>query len=127
MSTEPKVRRIVSRISWVEILSALSRLHRENRLETHIYRSSVQALYQHFRLEYQLTEVDITVLELAGQLVQRHPLRAYDAVQLASALRVLQAYSRARSMRFHFVSADVRLSEVATLEGLRVINPQNES
>lgn len=126
-ATEPKAREIVSRITWVEILSALSRLYRENRLETSIYRKSIQALYQHFRLEYQITEVDLTVVELAGQLVQRHPLRAYDAVQLASALRVQRTYSHAKSARFHFVSADTRLCEVATSEGLMVINPQKQS
>jgi hypothetical protein len=48
-----------------------------------------------------------------------HPLRSLDAIQLASAIFVAAVLPDALTV----VSADVRLSAIAQLEGLRVINP----
>lgn len=120
------VRVLVARITWVEVLSALSRLHREQRLDRPTFDDSLRTLQQHFRAEYQMVEVDAAVIERAGNLVQKHPLRAYDAVQLASALRMYEAFSPVPSVRFHFVSADVRLHEAAAHEGLPVTSPQDQ-
>lgn len=117
---------LVSRISWVEVLSALSRLRREQQLDRDTFDDSTGAVEQHFRSEYQLVEIDSVVVELAGGLVKKHPLRAYDAVQLASALRMYNAFSSVPDLRFHFVCADVRLHGIAADEGLSVANPSEQ-
>jgi predicted nucleic acid-binding protein len=62
-----------------------------------------------------VVEVRRSAMELARQLVERHPLRAYDAVQLACAL--LLAERAATSVTF--VCADHQLCDVAVAEQLR--------
>jgi predicted nucleic acid-binding protein len=61
-----------------------------------------------------------SVLDLAASLVDRYPLRAYDAVQLAGCL-MLRVGSGKDSPSF--VSSDERLIEVASAEGLQMMNP----
>jgi predicted nucleic acid-binding protein len=61
--------------------------------------------------------------QLAGDLIGTHgltrQLRTLDALQLAVALRVHRA-----TPLDHFVCADQRLCDIATLEGLAVLNPE---
>ena len=60
--------------------------------------------------------------QIAGDLIGKHamsrPLRTLDAIQLAVALDFHRSFPID-----HFVCADQRLCDVATLEGLKVINP----
>ena len=61
----------------------------------------------------------------ACDLLERHPLRAYDAVQLAAALearRTLQAVGSAAPI---FLSADNRLLLAAQAEGFVTDNPNS--
>lgn len=74
-------------------------------------------------MQYQVAELDRTLTEAAGELVTRHPLRAYDAVKLASALRVQSELVRAKSPALTFLSADGRLVAIAQAEGLLTDNP----
>jgi predicted nucleic acid-binding protein len=57
-------------------------------------------------------------------LVTKHPLRAYDAVQLASAMRV-QARALAKIPGLTFLTADDRLKSIAQAEGLSADNPND--
>ncbi len=59
------------------------------------------------------------VMEEAARLIDRHPLRAYDALQLAGCLVVREGMPEAVT----FVCADARLCEAATNEGLTTLNP----
>ena len=59
------------------------------------------------------------VIEGAARLIDRHPLRAYDALQLAGYLVIRDIVPGPLT----FVCADVRLCGVAELEGLTVLNP----
>jgi predicted nucleic acid-binding protein len=61
-----------------------------------------------------------SVVEEASRLLDQHPLRAYDAVQLAGAI-VLKASGLPE---LTFVCADKQLIQVARVEGLDVINPE---
>jgi predicted nucleic acid-binding protein len=56
------------------------------------------------------------VAKLSGELVEKHPLRALDALHLASALFLRE---RVRSDIF-FSSFDGKLNEAAQAEGLAV-------
>lgn len=127
VARQPTVRVVLSRITWVEILSALSRLQREGTITADIFDRQVRVLRQHFKLEYQIAEFDQTVSSLAGELVRRHPLRAYDAVQLASVLHLRNVYRSAGTAKFTFISADRRLIDVALEEDLEVVNPLNQA
>ena len=59
------------------------------------------------------------VIEEAARLIDRHPLRAYDALQLAGCLVIRDIVPGPLT----FVCADVRLCGAAELEGLTVLNP----
>lgn len=59
------------------------------------------------------------VIEEAARLIDRHLLRAYDALQLAGCLVVRHSPPGPLT----FVCADVRLCEAGSLEGLTVLNP----
>ena len=59
------------------------------------------------------------VMEEAARLIDRHPLRAYDALQLAGCLFVREAMPEPVT----FVCADARLCEAASNEGLTTLNP----
>jgi hypothetical protein len=70
-------------------------------------------------------ELDLAIVTLAHGLLERPPLRAYDAVQLASALASNQALMAAELPSIIFLSADDRLNKAAGAEGLTVDNPNN--
>lgn len=59
------------------------------------------------------------VMEEAARLIDRHPLRAYDALQLAGCLVVRHGMPEPLT----FVCADARLCEAAAEEGLATLNP----
>jgi hypothetical protein len=78
-----------------------------------------------FDNQYEVLEVDRTLIETAGALVMHNPLRAYDSVQLASALRVQSTLVSVPDTQLVFVSADNRLLNIAHSEGLATDNPNN--
>ena len=59
------------------------------------------------------------VMEEAARLIDRHPLKAYDALQLAGCLVFRDGMPGAVT----FVCADTRLCEAACQEGLAALNP----
>jgi uncharacterized protein len=105
----------VSTVSLVEVRSALGRRQREGTLrEAHV--DAIVSALKVDVAEMWAVEARKSVLERAGELLDRHPLRAYDSMQLASALTIFQ---RVRAVTF--VCADVTLMEAATAEGLRTL------
>jgi len=115
----------ISQITWVEVCSAFSRRQREGSLSG----DEVDQLMGDFRTDfdnqYEVLEVDRTLIETAGALVMQNPLRAYDSVQLASALRVQSTLVSVPDTQLIFVSADNRLLNIAHSEGLAIDNPNN--
>lgn len=110
-------------ITKVEVASAFSRRCREGTatekerdrwLDTFLFDCSNQ---------YWLTEVNPTMINLAIELTQRHPLRAYDAIQISVALSINEALLARGLPPLTFVSADDRLCSTASGEGLSVENP----
>lgn len=118
---------LLARISWVEVLSALARLEREHVLQPATIATTVRAFRRDWDTQYQVVELDGGLAQAAGQLVMRHPLRAYDSVQLASALQTQPAFAHAANIPFNFISADDRLLKVAQAEGLTTDNPNHYS
>ena len=70
-------------------------------------------------------EVDLALVERAGELIVQYPLRAYDGVQLAAALRVQSVLTSMPETQLIFVSADNRLLDIAQSAGLAIDNPNN--
>jgi len=116
---------IIARITWVEVLSALARRKRAGSLTSDDVAQAIRAFRYDMNMQYQVSELDPPLAEAAGELVTQHPLRAYDAVQLASALRVQSDLVRTEAPALTFLTADDRLVAVAHAEGLLTDNPNH--
>ncbi len=106
----------VSEIARVEFSSAIRRRIREGPRE----RAARQRILGNFAKDLEdrfRVPVDAAVLDRAASLVDRHPLRSLDAIQLASAL--LAAEGAPEPLRFG--SADGDLAAAAAAEGLEVL------
>jgi predicted nucleic acid-binding protein len=67
--------------------------------------------------------IDSTTLDTAVKLVGAHAIRAYDAIQLAGAIRLRAEYERAGLPPPIFVSSDQALNRAASAEGMVVEDP----
>lgn len=113
---------IVAHIAWVEICSAVARRQREASISNIQANQILAAFSAHWNTQYFIVAIDKTVIDLAGQLVNQHPLRAYDAVQLAAALS-LQEQLTPPNASLTFLTADSRLLAIAQAENLLADNP----
>ena len=106
-----------------EVYSALNRRRREGTLPAADYARIVTDFAALCMMQYTLVELTAPIVERARRLVEQHPLRAYDAVHLASALAVNESLLTAGLLAITFVSADQRLLQAAQMEGLATDNP----
>jgi hypothetical protein len=105
----------ISRLSEAEISSALARRRREGSLSDRQHHRALDALRADLvRLE--VVELSPTVVAGVHPLLERHPLRAADALQLASAMVLQEALGSALEV----VTYDERLHTAAKAEGFRV-------
>lgn len=108
---------LVWTLSKIEVLSALCRRHREDFLNDEAFEQAKERMKEFFELCFEVIAIS-KVKERAMRLLQVHPLRAADALQLASAL----VSSEEDPSRLAMICFDVRLSRAAKLEGFQV-NP----
>lgn len=116
---------ILARVTWVETLSAFSRLRRESKIDPTLLAQSIQVFKTDWETQYQIVEVEKSDIETAGDLVQEYPLRAYDSIQLACTLKIYSTFAKTAPKTFTFVSADDRLLNAAQAEGLNIENPNS--
>jgi hypothetical protein len=109
----------------VEVYSALNRRLREAHLSIVDYAQIATDFATFCAAEYQLIELTAPVVDRSRLLLEHHPLRAYDAVQLSSALQVNEALQAANLPALTFLAADVQLLAVAQAEGLTTDNPND--
>jgi predicted nucleic acid-binding protein len=114
---------ITARITMAEMYSVLARRKREGSVPAAACVVAAQGFTLHSATEYKFIELDGTIINRARDLLDRYPLRAYDSVQLASALVANQALLLRKLPPLTFVSADDRLIKVATAERLATENP----
>lgn len=112
-------------ISWAEVLSAIGRRQREGNLSEERVGFILRDVRRDFDNLFQMIEIDNNLIQRAGELVLQYPLRAYDAVQLASALQVRSLLASLPDIQLIFVSADDRLLNIAQTESLLIENPNN--
>ena len=110
---------LISDLTSVEMFSLLARKRRENALsETDLAAAQTDFLF-HVEAEYLSVLLDIPVLIQARALVNRHPLRALDSIQLAAAKHASTLLNEPMT----FVSADNNLLTAARIEGFATDNP----
>lgn len=102
-----------SAIAYVEARAAFARRHWEGGLSAGGHRSLTRDFERDWS-RYLTIEVAAAVIRRAARLAERHRLRAYDAVHLASARTVADRVARP----FTFASWDAALARAAAREGL---------
>lgn len=111
-----------AQISLIELYSALNRRVREQAISPLRY-ARLNLLIKHIWFsQHVLVPQTPSLLDTARQLVEHHPLRAYDAVQLASAIQA--RLSAPSSVTIIFLSSDVRLRTAAHAEGFTTDDPE---
>lgn len=102
-------------VAYAELRAGLARAFRASRLTEHDYRRQLGALEQDWPLTSHV-ELDQTLVREAGDLAELHNLRGYDAIHLASAVRL----QRLVGEPVRFSAADERLMGAAAEAGLTV-------
>ena len=111
----------IARITSVEITAALAkRLRMGDISDFEFYRARRKFLFGMRQKTYQAVELNQRIVNLAERLTFNRNLRAYDAVQLATALEVAK---QTDSTRLRFIVSDERLEVAAQAEGLQTDNP----
>ena len=113
----------LANITQVEVVSAIKRRERAGGMPTDDANDCIAQFEFDFANQYQTIEVTEEVLTRAVALVQSHTLRAYDAVQLATALELHDARELLGLPALTVVSSDVDLNTAAVGEGLVVEDP----
>lgn len=111
-----------AQISLVELYSALNRQLRKKAISKLRYSRLSSVVSRIWSGQYLIILTTTHLLEAARQLVERYPLKAYDAVQLASAIQARQIIPPG-STPIIFLSADHQLLTAAKAEGFATDNP----
>ncbi len=114
-----------SRMTIVEVISAFARRVRDGSLTFEEFATARDVFRGDCLNEYQIMPPTMTVIDLTCALLERHPLRAYDATHLATALGAQQFLVAQGYPPLTFLCADDRLNRSATVEGLAVDNPSH--
>ncbi|MCA9914557.1 MAG: type II toxin-antitoxin system VapC family toxin, partial [Anaerolineae bacterium] len=69
---------VVSRITSVEVMSAVTRRQREGALSSEVVTGITRLLNRHFQQKYLVIDINHQITRLAIQLLTMYPLRAYD-------------------------------------------------
>jgi len=109
----------------VEMRSAFTRRLSEGAITPAEYARLCDWFNEHCATLYRFSPVNETIIQSACGLVERHRLRGYDAVHLATALTANQLLTEGGEQSIVFLSADERLILAARLEGLEAENPNN--
>ncbi|MEP7366456.1 MAG: type II toxin-antitoxin system VapC family toxin [Acidobacteriota bacterium] len=113
-------------LTRVEIRSAISRKARRNEIEVADAGQAVELLEEHWKTRFVRQPVSDSILDQACLLLDRHGLRAYDGIQLASCLALNRTVSSG-SGSVVFVCSDTHLSDAAAAEGLVCLDPEESA
>ena len=113
----------VALIAGAEVVAAITRQQRMDELSADNAESARSAFRYHYYHQYHVVALTEAVMEDAMGLAERHPLRGYDAVQLAAAIQIRRMRTAVGLSPPTFVSADQALNEVAREEEFSVENP----
>jgi len=120
----------MARITGVEVLAAITRQVRVGSISQSDAAKAIAQFRHDFATQYYTVDATPKVIGTAMTLVEKHQLRGYDAVQLATALEV-NAQSLAAGLpslgvpALIMITADADLNTASTAEGLTVDDPMN--
>lgn len=114
---------VTSQLTVIETRCAFSRRLRDGTLSSSDYGGLLTASDFDFAYRYIVVDVTQAMIDTACQLADRHPLRAYDAVHLATAWLINWELLRNKKNPLTFICADDRLISISRAEGLLTENP----
>lgn len=120
-AVEKSERTATSTIAYAEARAGLARKQREGLFTAEELRRAVSDLDDDW-LTYARLNVSNPVVRQAGELAERHALRGYDAVHLASAVRLSERFEDLR-----FLAFDDRLNDAARGAKLAVYGDESRA
>jgi uncharacterized protein len=112
-------------LSRIEVVAALARRMRTGELDQQSFELQSTQFEENFGDFFTPLTVSKSIIDAASQLLRKHNLRGYDALQLASAVEMNRLLLTSGISGLIFVSADDQLNAVATAEGIPVENPNH--
>lgn len=109
-------------LSRVELHSAVRRRARGNTLDARAVEDVLRRFEDHWGTYFLIQPVTEFVLSRAIEVVDRHALRAYDALQLAGCMTLRDADPTWAG----FICSDLELLAAAEQEGVPTINPESQ-
>ena len=106
-----------SGIGYAEVRAGLARARRQQRIDDAAYDRALRDFHRDWR-RYMKVQPSNRLLRLAGDLAEKHALRGYDAVHLASALTLRDRIPDTVAMS----TWDSRLSQAAAAEGFSLVH-----
>jgi hypothetical protein len=114
---------IIAHITGVEVHAALAARYRIGTIPLFSFYQARNKFADHVKRGlYQVQPLTESIVTIATTLLPHYPLRAYDAVQLATALDYLKTHPSQKTA-FCFLTADDQLERAAVAEGLKTDNP----
>jgi predicted nucleic acid-binding protein len=108
-------------LARVELRAAIRRRMRLGDLSEAFADAVIADFANHLRTVFEIQPVSEDVFEACSSLLDKHSLRAYDALQLAG-FTVLRG-NASNSTNAQFVSADRQLLQAAMAEGFSTVDP----
>jgi len=122
---QPKKNLYLSFVTGAEATAAFAKRHRNGDIPTSDYNTVRKVFQRHFQQRYTLLRVTKDVIQKAMDLTHNHPLRGFDAIQLATALILENDLKRSGLPGITFVCADRNLCNAARVESLTTENPND--
>jgi len=113
----------IADITRAEVASALARRAREGVITVDERDELLRTFQAHGATEYRVVPTEHRIIDLAVEWIQRHPLRAYDGVRLATAIIIHRSLAARGLPPLVFVSADDETIVAAQAEGVTADNP----
>ncbi len=106
-------------IAYAELYAGVTRKYRDGLLSDKQYALVCKDIEGDWHA-YIVVELDRDILERARVVIQRHALRGFDAIHLASALSL----KTETNQELLFLASDQRLLKAASAEQLPILNPE---
>ncbi len=116
---------MISLATGAEVAAAICKRARTGTLTPTDAAIALTTFKAEFKSHYFTVNLSKAIVDRAMSLAEKHGLRGYDSIQLATASRLQEKRLITGAPSITFVSADDKLNTAAQAEGLLVENPNN--
>ena len=114
---------ITAKLSIVEVFSAFNRRKREATISQVDYNDFAKDFLTISNNEYHLLDLSDSIIAESQRLLETHPLRAGDAIQLATAIYARNMLQNSQLLSPIFLASDNNLLDAAITEGFTTDDP----